>query len=107
MAKEIKSEATSVLSKHKKDIKEKEGKMSFVFNKEKYIIMLVGLGIIFLGLLLMIGGGTDNPNEFSYELFSFRRLTLSPILILIGFLIQIYAIMKKPRHSSDTETKSE
>jgi len=105
MAKEIKSEGATILSKHKKD--QRDNKMTFVFNKEKYIIMLIGLAIIFIGFFLMIGGGTDDPNEFSYELFSFRRLTLSPILILIGFIIEIYAIMKKPKKGADSDNKEE
>jgi len=73
----------------------------FVFSRQKYIIMLVGLIFIFVGFLLMIGGGTDDPNEFSYELFSFRRMTLAPILVLLGYCIEIYAIMKKDKPESD------
>ena len=100
MAKETKSGVASVLSKQKpKEI----NKMSFVFNKEKYIIMLVGIGFILIGFLLMIGGGSKDPNVFSYDLFSFRRLTLSPILVLVGFVIEIYAIMKKPKEEIDTD----
>jgi len=45
----------------------------------------------------MIGGGSENPNEFSYEIFNFRRLTLAPILIVIGFVIEIFAIMYQPK----------
>ena len=45
----------------------------------------------------MIGGGSENQNEFSYEIFNFRRLTLAPILIVIGFVIEIFAIMYQPK----------
>ena len=45
----------------------------------------------------MIGGGSDDPKVFNYDLFSFRRITLSPILILSGYVIEIFAIMKKPK----------
>jgi hypothetical protein len=45
----------------------------------------------------MIGGGSDDPTKFSPEIFSFQRLTLAPILILIGYVIEIFAIMKKPK----------
>ncbi|MCX6287909.1 MAG: DUF3098 domain-containing protein [Bacteroidetes bacterium] len=69
----------------------------FAFGKENYRLMLIGLFFIALGFLLMIGGGTDDPKVFSYDLFSFRRITLSPILILAGYVIEIFAIMKKPR----------
>ena len=69
----------------------------FAFGKENYILMLVGVGLIILGFILMTGGGSKDPNVFNEEMFDFRRLTLSPILILIGFGIEIVAIMKRPK----------
>jgi hypothetical protein len=69
----------------------------FAFGKENYRLMLIGLAFIAVGFLLMIGGGSDDPSKFNPEIFSFRRLTLSPILILAGFVIEIFAIMKKPK----------
>jgi hypothetical protein len=69
----------------------------FAFGKENYILMLVGVVLIILGFALMTGGGSKDPNVFNYEMFNFRRLTLSPILILIGFGIEIVAIMKRPK----------
>jgi hypothetical protein len=69
----------------------------FAFSKENYRLMLIGLAFIVLGFLLMIGGGSNDPNKFSYDLFSFRRITLAPILILAGYVIEIFAIMKKPK----------
>jgi len=69
----------------------------FAFGKENYRLMLIGLAFIIVGFLLMIGGGSDDPNVFNPEIFSFRRLTLAPILILAGYAIEIFAIMKKPR----------
>lgn len=60
--------------------------------------MIIGFAVIILGLLLMIGGKSDNPNEFHInEVYSFRRITLAPIVILGGFVIEIYAIFKKPK----------
>jgi hypothetical protein len=70
----------------------------FAFGKENYKIMLIGLVFIIIGFLLMIGGGSDDPNVFNPEIFSFRRLTLAPILILAGYAIEIFAIMKKPKN---------
>ena len=67
------------------------------FSKENYIWVLVGIALLVLGFLLMIGGGSSDPDVFNEELFNFRRLTLSPILILIGFGIEFYAIMKKSK----------
>lgn len=69
----------------------------FAFGKENYRLMLIGLFFIALGFLLMIGGGSDDPKVFSYDLFSFRRITLAPIMILAGYVIEIFAIMKKPK----------
>ena len=67
----------------------------FAFGKENYKLMIIGLVVIAIGFLLMIGGGTENPNEFSQEIFSFRRITLAPIVVLAGFVIEAIAIMKK------------
>ncbi len=75
-----------------------------LFNKSNYIPMLVGIAFIIVGFLLMSGGGFElNENfiqpEFDESIYSFRRITLAPIVIFIGFLIEIYAIMKKPVNS--------
>ena len=67
----------------------------FAFGKQNYRLLIIGLIFIFIGFLLMIGGGSDDPNVFNYKIFSFRRITLAPILILIGFIIEIFAIMRK------------
>lgn len=69
----------------------------FVFGKENYRIMLIGIGLIVLGFILMAGGGTDDPNKFSEDLFSFQRITLAPILVLSGLLLEFYAILKKQK----------
>ncbi len=69
----------------------------FAFGKENYILLLVGLFFIILGFLLMIGGGSDDPKVFNPDIFSPRRLTLAPILILAGYVIEIFAIMRKPK----------
>ena len=74
-----------------------EGTVAFAFGKENYRLLIIGLIVIAVGFLLMIGGGSDDPNVFSYDIFSFRRMTLAPILILLGYGIEIYAIMKKPK----------
>ncbi len=69
----------------------------FPLGKENYKLMLIGLLIIVVGFALMIGGGSDDPNVFSEKIFSFRRITLAPLIVLFGFIFQIYAIMKKPK----------
>lgn len=80
---------------------ENKPKLEFALGKENYRLMLIGFAIIVLGFVLMVGGGADNPTEFSEEIFSFRRITLAPILVLFGFVFQIYAIMKKPKNSEE------
>ena len=69
----------------------------FAFGRENYRLMLIGLAFIVIGFLCMIGGGSDDPTKFNSEIFSFRRITLAPILILIGYVIEIFAIMKRPK----------
>lgn len=71
----------------------------FVFGKRNYKFLLIGLGFVVLGFLLMMGGGSDSPDEFNEAIFGFRRLTLAPILILMGFAIEIYAIMSKAKEN--------
>ena len=77
------------------DIDKKEN--TFALTGENYKLMIIGLIAIVIGFLLMIGGGSDDPTVFNYEVFSFRRITLAPMLALFGFLFIIYAIMKKPK----------
>jgi hypothetical protein len=76
---------------------EPESRSGFAFGKENYRLLLIGLGLIVLGLLLMIGGGSNNPKVFSTAIFDFQRLTLAPLLILAGYVVEIFAIMKKPK----------
>jgi len=69
----------------------------FALGKENYKLLAIGFGIIILGFLLMVGGATDDPKVFNgEEIFSFRRIILAPIVVLAGFIFEIWAIMKKP-----------
>ena len=68
----------------------------FAFGKQNYRLLFIGLALILAGFLLMIGGGSDDPNEFNDSIFNFRRLTLAPLLVLAGYVVEIFAIMKKP-----------
>ena len=78
-------------------MKNKEPKESFLFEKRNYIIMVIGLAFIALGFILMSGGGSEDPNVFNDEIYNFRRIRLAPTLVLIGFAIEIYAILAKPK----------
>lgn len=73
-------------------------KANFAVPYKNFWLILAGLGLMVLGYILMTGGGTDDPNVFNGEaMFSFRRVVLSPILILLGFVVEIVAIMRKPK----------
>mgnify|MGYP006074444921 FL=1 len=69
-------------------------KKNFIFERQNYKWMFIGLGLIALGFILMAGGGSDDPNVFNPEIFNSQRIRVAPTLILIGFGIQIYAILK-------------
>ena len=62
---------------------------------KNYVLMLIGFAVIVLGFVLMSGGGKATPEEFHYEIFSWRRITLAPILVIAGFAFEIYAILKR------------
>ena len=76
---------------------QKETKKSLViFGKSNYIWMLIGVYLIASGMLLMAGGKSADPNVFNAsEVYSFRRITLAPIVMIVGFLVEIYALFKK------------
>jgi len=76
---------------------EKTPDKEFAFQKHNYILLLVGLLIVVLGFFLMSGGGSEDPTKFSEEIFSARRITVAPIVVLIGYGFVMYAIMKKPK----------
>ncbi len=74
-----------------------DGKAGFALGRENYNLMAIGFAIIVIGFILMIGGKSNDPNVFNPEIFSFRRIVLAPMLLLFGFMFEIYAIMKKPK----------
>lgn len=75
--------------------KDNKNEKQMPFGRDNYKWVIIGMLFLLVGFLLMIGGGSNNPNEFNPDIFSARRITFAPILVLIGFGIQIYAIMKK------------
>ena len=72
-------------------------KEGFAFGKVNYQIMIAGVLLIIIGFILMSGGGSPDPKNFNPEIFSFRRITLAPIIVLAGFATVMVAIMKKPK----------
>lgn len=83
----------SLKNKFQKISDPNDGKMPLTV--KNYIMLLAGFAVIVLGFVLMSGGGSDNPEEFSYAMFSWRRITLAPILVIGGFAFEIYAILKR------------
>lgn len=76
----------------------------FVFDKSNYKLLLIGIAVNLIGYLLMIGGAASSPDEFNAEeLFSTRRITIAPIVIMIGFGIIFYSIIKKPSSPKEKE----
>lgn len=79
-------------------MKNNEQKPDFLFEKENYKFLLIGIAVIVLGFILMSGGGSDDPKVFNENaLFSFVRIRLAPATVLAGFGIAIYSIFKKSK----------
>lgn len=90
----------SILTNDKKvDVNSKisEGGFEFALGKENYKLLAIGFGIIVLGFLLLMGSGNSDPKVFNADIYSFRRIVLAPLVILAGFVFEIYAIMKTPK----------
>ena len=77
--------------------KEDDKKPGFALGRENYKLMAIGFAIIIVGFIFMAGGKSNDPKVFSEDIFSFRRITVAPLIVLAGFIFEIYAIMKRPR----------
>jgi Protein of unknown function (DUF3098) len=76
---------------------ENKNQQGFLFEKINYKILLIGIAIIAIGFILMSGGASTDPAVFSEAIFSFRRIRLAPTVVLIGFGVTIYSIIKNPK----------
>lgn len=74
-----------------------EQNSGFTLGKKNYILIIIGFALIILGFILMSGGKSTDPNVFNEEIFNFRRISLAPIIILSGFIIEIFAILWRPK----------
>ena len=81
--------------------KQEVEKLGFALPKENYLYLIIGFAIIIIGFILMSGGGSDDPNVFNEDIFSWRRITLAPVVVLFGFVSIIWAIMKKPKTEAE------
>jgi len=77
--------------------KENKHNADFLFGKQNYKWLLIGIAVIGLGFILMSGGGSDDPKVFNEEVFNFRRIKLAPTVVFVGFGIVIYSIFKKSK----------
>jgi membrane-bound ClpP family serine protease len=72
-------------------------KTTFLFQRGNYVLMLAGITLIVLGFVLLTGGGSEDPNVYNPELFSARRIVVAPFLIVVGFAVEVWAIMRTPK----------
>lgn len=85
-------------SASKKEIAHQSSEENVLFSKENYKWMVIGLIIMTIGFFLMAGGKSADPNVFNdNQIYSFRRITLAPILIVGGLVVEIFAIIKKSK----------
>jgi len=76
---------------------ENKEKLNFALGRENYKLLAIGFVIIIIGFLLMLGGKSEDPNVFNEKIFQLQEETLAPIVVLAGFIFEIWAIMKKPK----------
>ncbi len=81
--------------------------------KQNYLIIIGGVVLVLLGFVLMSGGGADDPDVFvKEELFSTRRITIAPLLVILGYVVVLYGVLKRPKNavvieSNETENAKE
>lgn len=85
----------------KKVEQKKKETIGFVFGPANYRLLAIGLVVIIIGFILMSGGKSDDPTVFNPEVFSTRRITIAPLVVLAGFIIEGFAIMWKPKSKSE------
>ncbi len=73
-------------------------KKDFLFDKNRYKLLLISIFIIFIGFLLMSGGTSNDPEVFSNEIYNFRRIRLAPLVVILGFSLCIITILKKQKN---------
>lgn len=86
------------MAERKHSSTQKETKTFPIFEKDNYMWMLGGIVVMAIGLILMVGGKSDDPNQFHPDqVYSTTRITIAPILILAGLVLEIFAIFRKPK----------
>jgi len=77
-------------------------KQTFVFEKKNYLLMGVGIMFMIIGYMLMQGGGSEDPNVFNEDIFNARRITWAPLMLIIGLIVEVYAIMASNKSSGQS-----
>ncbi len=72
-------------------------KTGFAIHPRNYKLIWIGIAILVFGFILMAGGRSDDPKVFNEAMFNVRRIVIAPVVVLAGFLFEIYAIMRKPK----------
>ncbi len=85
------------IKKTETEATQQEQNQGFALGKMNYLFILIGFVLIIIGFALMSGGKSTDPNVFNKEIFNFRRITLAPIIILLGFVLEIFAILWRPK----------
>lgn len=75
-------------------------KDAFVFGRRNYKLLIIGLVFVVIGFLLMLGGGSDDPYVFNNDIFNKQRIVIAPAFVLLGFVIEIFAIMSTPKEEA-------
>lgn len=78
-------------------MKKENNEKNYALSARNYILIAIGFAIVVFGFILMTGSGSQDPNVFNDNIFSFRRITLAPFIVVAGFALVFYAIIKKPR----------
>ena len=89
----------------KETVENNDNQKVMPFGKQNYILVLIGIALLALGFILMLGGGSNDPDVFNEKMFDFRHITLSTILILAGFVVEIVAIFWKGKKYSQNRGK--
>jgi len=95
MAKNTNDKNSSISAAKSTIAKESIDSAAFAFGKENYVLLIISAVVLIIGYMLMAGGKTSDPTIFNEEIFSFRRITLAPIVVIAGYIIGVYAIVKK------------
>lgn len=89
--------------------KKNDSNFDFALGSQNYKLLAIGFAIIILGFVLIVGGGSEDPNVFDESIYDFRHITLAPMVVLAGFVFEFYAIMKRPKddkkENEDNNTK--